>query len=191
MSTLSVGQAREAGTAAGGLYGVVAQFGTVEDVLHAAERVRAAGYTRTDAYTPFPIEGLDEALGMQPTRLGWVVLGAGLLGGLGGFFMQWWANTQYYPLVIGGKPFNSWPNWIVIMYECTILAAAFTAGLFMIFRNGMPRAYHPIFNTPGFENATRDKFYVCIRSDDPRFDLRQTTAFLASLGPERVVEVEA
>lgn len=191
MSTLSVGQAGEAGTAAGGLYGVVAQFGTVEDVLHAAERVRAAGYTRTDAYTPFPIEGLDEALGMQPTRLGWVVLGAGLLGGLGGFFMQWWANTQYYPLVIGGKPFNSWPNWIVIMYECTILAAAFTAGLFMIFRNGMPRAYHPIFNTPGFENATRDKFYVCIRSDDPRFDLRQTTAFLASLGPERVVEVEA
>jgi len=191
VSTLSVGQAREAGTAAGGLYGVVAQFGTVEDVLHAAERVRAAGYTRTDAYTPFPIEGLDEALGMQPTRLGWVVLGAGLLGGLGGFFMQWWANTQYYPLVIGGKPFNSWPNWIVIMYECTILAAAFTAGLFMIFRNGMPRAYHPIFNTPGFENATRDKFYVCIRSDDPRFDLRQTTAFLASLGPERVVEVEA
>lgn len=191
MSTLSVGEARHAGTAAGGLYGVVAQFGTVEDLMRAAERVKAAGYTKTDAYTPFPIEGLDEALGMKPTRLGWIVLAAGVLGGLGGFFMQWWANTQYYPLIIGGKPLNSWPNWIVIMYELTILSAAFTAGLVMIFRNGLPRAYHPIFNTPGFEAASRDKFFICVESADPRFDLRRTTAFLESLGPERVVEVEA
>src|SRR5690606_16054956 len=140
------------------LYGVVAEFGTVEEIITAAERVREAGYTRTDAYTPFPVEGLDDALGMRPTNLGWVVLVTGILAGLGGFFMQWWANTTYYPLNIGGKPLNAWPNWIVIMYEMTILVSAFTAGLFMIFRNGMPRPYHSIFNTPGFENASRDKF---------------------------------
>lgn len=172
------------------LYGVAAQFGSVDEVMEAAKSVRDAGYTRTDAYTPFPVEGLDEALGMQPTRLGWIVLAAGIAGGLGGFFMQWWANTQYYPLVIGSKPLNSWPNWIVIMYELTILSAAFTAGLGMIARNGLPRPYHSIFNTPNFENASRDKFFLCIESRDENFDLAKTTAFLASLGPERVSEVE-
>src|SRR5690606_17208731 len=96
------------------IYGLAAQFGSVEAVMSAAERVRDAGYTKTDAYTPFPVEGLDEALGMAPTRLGWIVLAAGIAGGLGGFFMQWWANTTYFPLIIGGKPLNSWPNWIVI-----------------------------------------------------------------------------
>ncbi len=173
------------------LHGVAAQFGTVDDLMAAAERVRDAGYTKTDAYTPFPVEDLDEALGMKPTRIGWIVLAAGVFGGLGGFFMQWWANTSYYPLIIGGKPLNSWPNWIVIMYELTILSAAFTAGLGMLLRNGLPRAYHPIFNTPGFEGASRDKFFIAIEAKDPQFDLRRTTAFLESLGPERVSEVEA
>lgn len=172
------------------LYGVVAEFGTVEEIMSAAERVKEAGYTRTDAYTPFPVEGLDDALGMRPTNLGWVVLVMGILGGLGGFFMQWWANTTYYPLNIGGKPLNSWPNWIVIMYEITILVSAFTAGLYMIFRNGMPRPYHSIFNTPGFENASRDKFFLCVEARDPKFELDETRALLESLSPERVSEVE-
>ena len=189
MSAISVGET--ATTAARPLHGVAAQFGTVDELMRAAERVKAAGYTRTDAYTPFPVEGLDEALGMRPTRIGWIVLAAGLAGGLGGFFMQWWANTTYFPLIIGGKPLNSWPNWIVITFECTILAVAFTAGLVMIFRNGMPRAYHPIFNLPGFEQASRDKFFIAIEAADPQFDLRRTTAFLQSLAPERVTEVEA
>src|SRR5690606_30742424 len=158
--------------------------------MNAAERVRDAGYTKIDAYTPFPVEGLDDALGHKPTRLGWLVLAAGIAGGLGGFFMQWFANTQYYPLVIGGKPLNSWPNWIVIMYELTILSAAFTAGLGMIFRNGLPRPYHSIFNTPNFENASRDKFFLAIESRDERFDLEKTRALLESLSPERVSEVE-
>lgn len=172
------------------LYGVVAEFGTVEEIMAAAERVKEAGYTRTDAYTPFPVEGLDDALGMRPTNLGWVVLVMGILAGLGGFFMQWWANTTYYPLNIGGKPLNAWPNWIVIMYEMTILVSAFTAGLFMIFRNGMPRPYHSIFNTPGFENASRDKFFLCVEARDPKFDRHETRALLESLSPERVSEVE-
>ncbi len=189
MSAISVGDAH--GVDARPLHGIAAQFGTVEDLMSAAERVRAAGYTRTDAYSPFPIEGLDEALGMRPTRLGWFVLAGGIAGGLTGFFMQWFANTQYYPLIIGGRPLNSWPNWIVIMFEMTILFSAFSAGLGMIFRNGLPRAYHPIFNTPGFEAASRDKFFLAIESADPQFDPRHTTAFLQSLGPERVTEVEA
>lgn len=172
------------------VYGLAAQFGSVEAVMNAAERVRDAGYTKTDAYTPFPVEGLDDALGMEPTRLGWIVLAAGIIGGLAGFFMQWWANTTYYPLIAGGKPLNSWPNWIVIMYEMTILSAAFTAGLGMIFRNGLPRPYHSIFNTPGFENASRDKFFLAIESRDKQFDLLKTRALLESLGPERVSEVE-
>lgn len=180
-------------TAEGGnttIYGLAAQFGSVEALMSASERVRDAGYTKTDAYTPFPVEGLDEALGMKPTRLGWLVLAAGITGGLGGFFMQWWANVEYFPLIIGGKPLNSWPNWIVIMYELTILSAAFTAGLGMIFRNGLPRPYHSIFNTPNFENASRDKFFLSIESRDAQFDLNKTRAFLESLSPERVSEVE-
>lgn len=172
------------------IYGLAAQFGSVGEIMSAAERVRDAGYTKTDAYTPFPVEGLDDALGMAPTRLGWIVLAAGIAGGLGGFFMQWWANTTYFPLIIGGKPLNSWPNWIVIMYELTILSAAFTAGLGMIFRNGLPRPYHSIFNTPNFENASRDKFFLAIESRDKQFDLIKTRALLESLAPERVAEVE-
>ncbi len=187
MSSLSVSSQT---AARDGLYGLAAQFGSVESVMAAAERVRDAGYTRTDGYTPFPVEGLDDALGMPQTRLGWIDLAAGNTFGLAGFWMQWWANGTYYPLNIGSRPFNSWPNFIVIMYELTILASAFTAGLYMIFRNGMPRPYHPMFNVPNFDAASRDKFFICIESRDPQFDLTETRAFLESLGPERVSEVE-
>ncbi len=172
------------------IYGLVAQFDTVEEIKAAAKQTREAGYTRTDAYTPFPVDGLDDDLGMQPTRLGWVVLFMGILGGLGGFWMQWWANTTYYPINIGGRPMNSWPNFIVIMYECVILFAGVTAGIFMIARNGMPRPYHSIFNTPGFEQASRDKFFLSIEARDPAFELNATRAFLESLSPERISEVE-
>ena len=172
------------------LYGVVARFASAEAVIAAAEKVRDAGYTKTDAYTPFPVEGLDEALGMQQTRLGWVVLIMGIVGACVGFGMQWWANVEFYPLNIGGKPLNSWPNFIVITFECTILFSAFTAGLFMLGRNGLPQYYHSIFNTPSFEDATRDKFFLCIEARDKAFDSEKTSVFLESLGPEMVVEVE-
>jgi len=187
MSSATLGRNAAAAPA---LYGLVAQFDSVEAIKDAAERVRNAGYTKIDAYTPFPVEGLDLDLGMKPTRLGWVVLIMGILGGLGGFWMQWWANTSYYAINIGGKPLNSWPNWIVIMYECTILFAGLTAGIFMIVRNGMPRPYHSIFNTPGFENAMRDRFFLCIEARDPKFDLASTRAFLEGLAPLVVSEVE-
>jgi hypothetical protein len=172
------------------LYGLVAEFSSPEAILAAAERAREAGYTKMDAYTPFPVTGLDEALGMQPTRLGWVVLFMGVIGALVGYFMQWYAHVVFYPLNIGGRPLNSWPNFIVITFEVTVLFAAFTAGLFMIFRNGLPQPYHPIFNAPNFAAATRDKFLLCIEATDGQFDRLKTWAFLESLGPDQVAEVQ-
>lgn len=188
MSSVSLGA--KSAKNANQTYALVAQFGSADEVKAAAVSTRKAGYTRTDAYTPFPVDGLDDDLGMRPTNLGWLVLIVGILGGLGGFWMQWWANTTFYPLNIGGKPLNSWPNFIIIMYELTILSAGLTAGIGMILRNGLPRYYHSIFNTPNFENASRDKFFLAIESRDPEFDLDKTRAFLVSLEPERVSEVE-
>lgn len=171
------------------IYGLAAEFSNPDAILAAANKAREAGYTKMDAYTPFPIEGLDEALGMTPTRLGWVVLIVGIIGGLTGFFMQLYANAIFYPLNVGGRPYNSWPNFVVITFECTILFAAFTSGLFMLGRNGLPRPYHPIFNTPNFDRATRDKFFLCIEAIDEHFDPQATKEFLASLGPDAVSEV--
>lgn len=172
------------------LYGLVAEFADAESVLAAAEAARRAGYRKMDAYTPYAVEGLDEALGMQQTRLGWVVLAMGITGILTGFFMQLYANASFYPLNIGGRPLNSWPNFIVITFEVTVLFSAFTAGLFMLGRNGLPRPYHPIFNTPNFERATRDGFFLCIEAKDPKFDLTQTRRLLEELSPLRLSAVE-
>lgn len=174
----------------GDLYGIVAEFDTPEEIMEAARAARAEGYTRTDAYTPFAVEGLDEELGMKPTRLGWVMLLAGTAGLFLGFFMQWYANVVHYPLNIGGRPFNSWPNFIVITFEVTVILSSFAVGLAMLLRNGLPRLYHPIFNAPNFENVTRDKFFLCIESKDPRFDPDSTRRFLEGLRPTRVSEVE-
>ena len=179
--------ATDAGTE---LHGVVAEFDTPEAVIGAANRAREAGYKKMEAYTPFPVTGLDEALGMTNTRLGWVVLLAGITGGLTAFAMQYYANAIFYPLNIGGKPLNSWPNFIVITFECTILFAAFTAGLFMLARNGLPQPYHSIFNTPNFGAATRDHFFLCIEASDEKFDPEEIGEFLQTLSPLRVSKVE-
>lgn len=172
------------------LYGIVAEFDTPEEIMEAARSATAEGYTRTEAYTPFAVEGLDEELGMKPTRLGWVMLLAGATALVLGFFMQWYANVVHYPLNIGGRPYNAWPNFIVITFEVTVLISSFTVGLVMLIRNGLPRLYHPIFNAPNFENVTRDKFFLCIEAKDPRFDPDSTRRFLESLRPTRVSEVE-
>lgn len=170
-------------------YGLIAEYDTPEDVVRAAEAARKAGYTKLDAYTPHPVEGLDDALALPPTRLGFVVLAVGLLGVAAGFGLQWFASVEFYPLNIGGRPLNSWPNFIVITFEITVLLSAFTAGLVMLARNGLPRPYHPVFNTPGFERATRDGYYLCVESVDPRFDLDDTRSFLDGTAPVRVQEV--
>lgn len=171
-------------------YGIAAEYDHPEQLLSAAAVAKRAGYTRLDAYSPHPIEGLDDALGIKPSQLGWVVLAMGILGAILGFGLQYYGNVIYQPLNIGGRPLNSWPNFIVITFEVTVIMSAFTAGLFMIARNGLPRPYHSIFNTPGFERASRDRYFLCIEAVDPRFDPADTRAFLEATAPLSVQEVE-
>jgi hypothetical protein len=172
-----------------GTYGVIAEFTDPQELLDAANAAREAGYTELDAYSPFPIHGLSDAIGFHHSRLSAVVLAGGVIGGLSGFFMCWYANVIWYPLNIGGKPYNSWPAWIPITFECTILFAAFAAVLGMLALNGLPMPYHPVFNVPRFDQASRDKFFLVIQARDPKFDIDAVWKFLESLGPREVTDV--
>lgn len=171
------------------LYGYLAEFKTPPELVTAATRAREAGYVRMEAHSPFPVEGLAEAIGFRKNRIPALVFIGGLLGGLGGFSMQYYASVIDYPLNIGGKPPNSWPAFIPVTFECTILAAAFAAVFGMLILNGLPRLYHPIFNAEAFSRASRDRFFLFIRWDDERFDEQETRSFLDGLSPESISEV--
>ncbi|MBI4537330.1 MAG: DUF3341 domain-containing protein [candidate division NC10 bacterium] len=168
----------------------MAEFDTPEAVLAAARRAYARGYRRMDAYTPFPVEGLSEAIGFQHTCLPLLVLIAGLVGAIVGFASQYYATVIDYPLNVGGRPLNSWPSYIPITFEVVILFAALTAVVGMIALNGLPMPYHPVFNVPAFSGASRDRFFLCIEATDPLFDREATQRFLEGLGPREVSEVE-
>jgi Protein of unknown function (DUF3341) len=172
------------------LYGLVAEFETPEQILNASHKAREAGYTALDAFSPMPVEGLAEAVGFQRTRLPLLVLIAGIFGMLFGFFLQFYANVVSFPLNIDGKPHNSWPSFIPITFELTILSAAIVCTFGMLFLNGLPRHYHPIFNIPRFALASTDRFFLCIQSRDPQFDLQKTRDFLNTLAPVYLYEVE-
>jgi hypothetical protein len=139
-----------------------------------------------DAYSPLPIEELHEALGAHHTKLPLIVLVGGVLGGIGGYLLQYWTSTQAYALNVGGKPLHSWPAFIPVTFECVILGAALSAVFGMLALNGFPQPYHPVFNVPRFALASRNRFFLCIEARDPKFDLQQTRAFLEALGPREV-----
>ncbi len=169
-------------------YGLVAAFNTKEEVVRAAEAAHREGYRKMDAYTPVPVDGLAEALGRKGTRMPLIVLTGGIAGGIGGYLMQWYAMAFFYPLNIGGRPFNSWPMFIPITFELMVLTAALCGVFGMLLLNGLPRFHHPIFNTPGIERATVDRFFLCIERADAHWDDVNTRRFLEGLHPAQIVE---
>jgi hypothetical protein len=173
-----------------GLYGLMAEFDSAQALLDAAYKVREAGFTKTDAYSPFPIHGLAEAIGFKEHLVPKFVFVAGLAGALGGYGLEYWTQVIAYPMNIGGRPYFSWVSFIPPAFETTILFAAFTAALSMIALNGLPQPYHPVFNAPRFSLASQDKFFLAIEAADPKFDLESTRAFLGGLGPREVVAVD-
>jgi len=173
-----------------GLYGIIAEFDHPEQVVAAARNAHAAGYRQMDAYTPMPVHGLDEALGLRPTRLPLLVLGGAVVGCVGGFSLLYWIAVIAYPLNIGGKPLNSWPAFIPVTFETTVLCAAIAAVLGMLALNGLPQPYHPVFNASRFRLASRNRFFLCIESRDPKFEREATRRFLEAQHPQGVEEVE-
>ena len=171
------------------IYGMMAEFDTPAALVEAAKRTYQAGYKRIDAYTPFPIEGLAEEIGFHRDEVPLVVLIGGIVGGLTGYLMQYWMSAVAYPLNIGGKPYHSWPAFIVITFEMTILFAGIFAVFGMLALNGLPMPYHPVFNVPRFTRASRDRFFLVVFSSDVKYDPAATRQFLESLDPRSVSEV--
>jgi Protein of unknown function (DUF3341) len=172
------------------LWGLLAEFATPEDLVSAAARVRDAGYTKWDAHTPFPVHGLDGAMGIRPTRLPFLVLAAGITGTSCGLLMQWWMNAVDYPLIISGKPFNSLPADIPVTFELTVLLASLTAFIGMLVANALPRFHHPLFSSDRFRRATTDAFFLAIEAGDPRFVLADTERLLSGERATRVSRIE-
>lgn len=177
-------------TAPAGPYGLLAEFDSAQALLDAAHAVREAGYTKTDAFSPFPIHGLAEALGFKDRRISVFVFLGGLAGLCAGYGLQYWTQVIAYPLNIGGRPYHSWFAFIPPAFETTILFAAFTAGLSMIILNGLPRPYHPVFNAERFSLASQEAFFLVVEAADPRYSQDETGAFLAGLHAREVVVLD-
>jgi hypothetical protein len=171
------------------IYGIMAEFDTPQALVDAAKRTHEAGYNKVDAYSPFPIEGLAEEIGFHYNEVPLVVLIGGIIGGITGYVMQYWMSAVDYPLNIGGKPPHSWPAFIVITFEMTILFAVISAVFGMLALNGLPMPYHPVFNVPRFALASKDRFFLIVFSSDPKYDPAGTRNFLASLQPRSISEV--
>jgi len=171
------------------IYGVMAEFDNPTALVNAAREARARGYRKLDAYSPFPIEELAEALHLPKSKLPLIVLIGGILGGLTGYLMQYYVTVIYFPINVAGRPLHSWPMYIVITFELTILFADISAVLGLLALCGLPMPYHPVFNVPRFAHASRNRFFLCIEATDPLFELRATEEFLESLEAREVCEV--
>jgi hypothetical protein len=168
----------------------MAEFSDHENLVAAAESAREDGFKCLEAYTPYPVEDLPHALGYRRTGIPSLVLLGGVIGAVGGYFMEWYAMAVDYPINVGARPFNSWPAYIPITFELMVLCASIVAIIGMLALNGLPRPHHPVFNLPEFERASTDRFFLCIEARDPKFDLAATKDFLSKLGANWVKEVE-
>ncbi len=171
------------------LYGILAEFKDAESLLKAVHRITEAGYRQTDAFAPFPVEGLGEALGMTRTGVSRIVLAGGVIGLMCGFGLQYWVAVAHYPLNVGGRPLNSWPSFMPITFETTILVGALSAVLGMLALNRLPMPHHPLFDVRQFDRASRDAFFVCIEASDPQFDRVATRQILHDLEAIEVIDV--
>jgi len=171
------------------IYGLIAEFDSPTALVNAAHEAHERGYRKMDAYSPVPIEELAEAMHLKRNKLPLIVLIGGILGGLTGYLMQYYVTVWYFPINIGGRPLHSWPAYIIITFEMTVLFASIAAVLGLLALNGLPMPYHPVFNTPRFALASRNRFFLCIEATDPKFDRKQTGEFLESLEPREVCEV--
>ena len=172
------------------IYGLMAEFDSPSAIVAAARRTYEAGYRRINAYSPFPIEELSEAIGYHRDYVALCTLICGVLGAVGGFSLQYWTSAFAYPLNVGGRPLLSLPAFIPVTFESTILLAAFGAFIGNLVMNRLPQPYHPVFNVPSFARASQDRFFLCVKSDDPKFNEAETRAFLAGLGAKEVSYVE-
>jgi hypothetical protein len=172
------------------LYGLMAEFDNPTDLVNAARVTYDDGYRMINGYSPYPIEELSEAIGFHQTKLPLIVLIGGIIGGLGGYLMQYYLEAFEYPINVGGRPYHSWPAFIPITFECTILCAAFAAVFGMLALNKLPMPYHPVFNAPNFALATRDRFFLVIETKDPKFDYEETRSFMNTLEAREVTDVE-
>ena len=171
------------------LYGLMAEFHSPQELVDAAASARAAGYRRMDAYSPFPMEALSEAMGLHHSKVPMLVLIGGILGALGGYGLQYWVSVIEYPLDVGGRAYNSLPAFIPVTFECAILGAGLFAVLGMLALNALPMPYHPVFNARRFVLASRDRYFLCSEARDKKFQLDATRRFLMDLNPSEVTEV--
>ena len=170
-------------------YGLMAEFDSAQELVAAAHKTHSAGYQKIDAYSPFPIEGLADAIGFHKNSVAFLVLIGGINGGLSGYALQYWVSTIAYPVNIGGRPYHSWPSFIIVTFEMTILFAGLAAAFGMLALNGLPQPYHPVFNVAAFAKASDNKFFLVVFSTDPKYDGARTREFLKGLAPRAVSEV--
>ena len=173
-----------------GTYGLLAELETPEALYHACEEVRDAGYTRWDAHSPFPVLGLDKAMGLKPSKLPWIVLVMGLIGAAAGVGLQWWVSVKAYPVIVSGKPMFSWQAFVPVAFELMVLFAAVGAVFGMLRLNRLPQLYHALFRSKRFERVTDDGFFISIEATDPKFDVVESASFLTRLGATHVEMVE-